>query len=161
MTVTAIAMHTSAAVVAPRFGTPGRRDFRCAVRRPSCCCRRRQKIGCPMKQRCGCEYGLRAVGVRPDEAVEVEPGQHLEQESPSSGDGAERSQRKAEGAVVANASQDPLEELGGVGYRPPGVQALLIRGGLESARGGGASVATIRLLRHLGKGAGLVLYVMR
>lgn len=74
-----------------------------------------------MEQRGGSEDGLRAVGVRPNEAVEVEPGKDLEEEGPARGGRAERPQRQAEGVVVAHAGHSPLKELGRVGHRPPGV----------------------------------------
>lgn len=77
-----------------------------------------------MEERGGGEDGLRAVGVGPHEAVEVEPGQHLEEESPARSGGTERTKREPERAVVAHPGHGPLEELGGVGHRPPRVQAL-------------------------------------
>ena len=87
-----------------------------------------------MEERGGGEHGLHAVGIRPHQAVEVEPGQDLEEEGPARGGRAERPQRQAEGVVVAHAGHDALKELGRVGHRPPGVQAL--RSCLQQARAG-------------------------
>lgn len=95
----------------------------------------RQEVRRPVVQRGGGEDGLRAVGVRPDEAVEIEPGQDLEEEGPARGGRAERPQRQAEGVVVTHARHGPLEELGRVGYHPPGVEPLLSRGGSDQFKG--------------------------